>query len=661
MANIFVNIAARLQASFPTAFANATNYIQQFRGKVSSSLLATMGAAQMAQKAIGYLTQTFAQVTAEAKKFEKQGARLGLKPSEMEQFSKLAEESGVSEKAIVKGLNKIKAAAGEALRDPASKSAEAFRALGVSTEQLEQGLLEPVKLFGITSDRINEINEEGQKQEALGAIFGANGTMLAGVIEEGSEGQKKLMEGNSTMGDLLIGQNAAMKDSWEKFWDAIKVGVASLAVILNPLVQILRMILNVLSMVVKMVGFLFPLLQAAFGVMAKIGQGIFWVWEKVLGIAGKLMRVIGFLPGAMGAAAKKAADFLDAMGGAAAEAKGMAGAAADGLFEAAGDNALGIVNSIKEDGRDIIDSGKAIVAGYGDKKKSKSPVDREFKPMSEEEKKKRETMGAKNKALKEEIEQAEKMAAIEDEQKKNMAQRVLYGIEETKLRKAMDAISDKSSSAYLEAEHELLELIKKRNEFERKWAEDLKKQKIKDAEELAKKEEELMKERYTTQNVLMDVATKMQERAMKAEGKTDVEIKAARFAKEMETLDKMRAEYAAYQKSVGGKDTVQGQKMLQEMLNKGNELDALSYEINSANLKGAGFADDMRKKGMGGQAVAGAVTSIEIAKKSEGHLAALRKMAAEQLAKGASGSAFSVIQQSGKASASGLASDNSPK
>lgn len=661
MANIFVNIAARLQSSFPTAFGNATNYIQQFRSKVSSSLLSTLGAAQMAQKAIGYLTQTFSQVTAEAKKFEKQGARLGLKPSEMEQFSKLAEEAGVSEKSIVKGLQKIKQSAAEALRDPTSKAAEGFRQLGISTAQLEAGLENPKELFGQMSDAMNEINDEAQKQEAIGTLLGANGQILAGVIEEGSAGQKKLMEGNSTMGDLLIGQNAAMKDSWEKFWDAIKVGVAALAVILNPLVQILRMLLNVISMIVKVVGFLFPLLQASFGLLFKLGQGVLWTWETLLKTVAKLVRTLSFLPGAMGAAAGKAADFLDAMGGAAETAKDMTGAAADGLFEAAGNNAIGIGKSIAEDAGDIVDAGKAIGAGYGDPKKKKSATNREFKPMSEEEKKKRETQGAKNKQLKEEIEQAETMAKLEDEQRKNMYQRTLYAKEEAQIKAKMEGIADKSSGAYLEAEGELLELIKKRNEFERKWADDLKKQKLKDEEEIAKKREELTKEQYNTQNVLMDVAQKMEERAMKANGASDVEIKSAKFAREMENLEKMKAEYSAYQKQVGGKDTVEGQKMLQEMLKKGDELDAMSYDINKSNLKGGGFADDMRKKGMGGHAVAGAVTAIEIAKKSEGHLAALRKMTAEALAKGQSGSAFSFISQSGKSSASGLASDNSPK
>jgi hypothetical protein len=680
---ITILLRAVQHSSVGAVFSKAGGYIQQFRSQINSSLMSTISAAAMAQKAIGMVTSEMSKVTGEAKKFQQQGARLGIDPAEVAKLNKLSDETGTSTRAIFKGFNQIKGVAAQALADPTSEAAQTMKQLGISTQDLENGLKNPTALFGKVSDSLNNIGDEGQKMEAMTALFKANAAQLAGIVDAGAEGQKKLMDGNSVQTGLMIGQNAAMKDAWEKFWDAISVGFASLGVVLNPVVQIIRVLLNILSMVVKVIG------GGAFAAFEAILGGILWTLGKSVegwGMLGKAIGgVIKHIPG-LG----KAGEAMESVGEGTLEWGKNIQAGGVAMFMEAGKTLKATGKGIVEDAVDIKDSVVAIGDGYGDGNKGGksesgtyvAPKTKAEQDKTAELKRKREEALADLKREGEivdanERKKADALAAfkasenelqrLKDEavKKATAGGKTLTDIEYQQLMLATEA-----TDAYLEADTARLNAKKGLLAVEREIANEAKKA----AEELAKKEkaraDSVAKEKSKTMGVFQSVADQIRERGMKAEGKSDAQIKAAKFKDTYDLYERQKKEYADYVASVGGeanaRNTVTGQQMRGELgKTMGNVLTSES-EMNQAAMGSKLVkADNMAKIGGGGAVAssnAGGIVALTKEQLAETKLIreAIVKMAERDRA---SQSSFDTLREkglTGATAAAALESDNSP-
>ena len=680
---ITILLRAVQHSSVGAVFGKAGGYIQQFRSQINSSLMSTISAAAMAQKAIGMVTSEMSKVTGEAKKFQQQGARLGIDPAEVAKLNKLSEETGTSTRAIFKGFNQIKGVAAEALADPTSEAAQTMKQLGISTDDLQNGLKNPSQLFGQISDSLNNIGDEGQKMEAMTALFKANAAQLAGIVDAGSEGQKKLMEGNSVQTGLMIGQNAAMKDSWEKFWDAISVGFASLGVVLNPIVQIIRVLLNVLSMVVKVIG------GGAFALFEAILGSILWLLGKSVegwGMLGKAIGgVIKHIPG-LGAAGKA----LESVGEGTLEWGKNIQAGGVAMFDEAGKTLKATGKGVVEDAVDIKDSVLAIGDGYGDGKKGgtsetgtyTAPKTKAEQDKSAELRRKREEALADLKREGEIVDANERKKADANAALK-VAEDELQRLKEEAITKATKGgktltdierqqlmLATEASDAYLEADTARLNAKKGLLAVEREIAKEAEKK----AEELAKKEKQrqdaVAKEKSKTMGVFQSVADQIRERGMKAEGKTDAQMKAAKFKDQYELYERQKKEYADYVASVGGEEnarkTVTGQQMRGEMGKSMGNLLTSESEMNQAAMGSKLVkADNMAKIGGGGAVSASnAGGIIALTKEQLTELRIIRE-GIVKMAENArnSQSSFDTLREkglTGGTAAAALESDNSP-
>lgn len=610
---ITVTVTGQTTPQFTGMFDKAKDYIKNFRSTINTNLLNTMGAATMAAKAIGYVTSTMREVTAEAKKFEQQSARLGVAPEEIAKLNKLSEESGVPFRAITKGLNQVKKSAAEALIDPNSKMADVFKQLGIDAGSLAEASQNPMKVFGQISDAINEIGDDSEQLKALEAVFKQNGFMLKGMVEMGSEGQRKLVEGNTTMGALTIAQNAEMKDAWEKFWDVIKNGFAMFGIVLNPIVQSLRILLNVIQ---AMVQALWLVINA---VKNLIGSNItIFLATIALAIAG-IVKLVGYLVKGLGylTFSSDLKQFGDDMVGfadnLANSSISVAGDALKGQLDDLNDTATKTATRIGGDLEDMNEAATAMAKGYG-KAETKEEGERRFKAEQD-------IAEAKKKYNEEVLKGA--MIGASDIDKRRQAEKELVEImkESWKFKtKAQQGTTEHYEwLTRQQAKINELEAIaraqresdQKAREAREKAADDYEKR---TRDEAIAKEQAASEARFNMNKAFEDIADKMKEDNMRKNGATENEIKLSQLDKETNRLEKMQKDINQFLNGRSLEDAMRidpetTTKMMTEFAGQISKVKGISGGLMSANAT-TDIADDARKRGMGGQVVSNVASSI---------------------------------------------------
>ena len=592
---INVSVQGQVAPSFTGMFQKAGQYIQNFRQTINTNLLNTMGAASMAAKAIGYVTSTMAEVTAEAKKFEQQSARLGVAPEEIAKLNKLSEESGVPFRAITKGLNQVKKAAAEALLDPNSKAAQTFKRLGVDASELANAARNPMQVFGKISDQINQIADDGEQLSALQDVFAQNGFMLKGVIEMGSEGQKSLVDGNTTMGALMIAQNAEMKDAWEKFWDVIKNGFAMFGLVLNPIVQTLRILLNVLQMIFSVIG------DTAAMLITVIASGFgFWL-SGIVELWGGLVTLVGWFLKGLAMISPVGREALKGMGDSLIEHANKAREAADilrkgsketlvgdegggGLLVAAGERLKGDVEDIKQ-------SYRAMIAGYSPEK-VKAKAERKYTDSKELDESKDKFSKAQRAGTEAELGDVEKMKNLQTD---------IWALGDEKRR--MEANGQKGTKAYYDHLTKMQEKMNELAALERNKEKEREAQRLENKKKELELEKKIAQERFNLTQTFEGVAEKIKEARMKREGKTEEEIKSARLDKEMNKLKAMQDEAKAFADRTDiEKDPIRMAQIMADLGKQAGVVSDLGSDlIDKGKSRSVDMADDARKRGMGGQ------------------------------------------------------------
>lgn len=590
---ITVSVQGQVAPSFTGMFQRAGQYIQNFRQTINTNLLNTMGAATMASKAIGYVTSTMREVTAEAKKFEQQSARLGVAPEEIAKLNKLSEESGVPFRAITKGLNQVKKSAAEALIDPNSKMAKTFQRLGIDAGTLAEASKDPMKVFGQISDQINKIGDDGEQLQALQDVFKQNGFMLKGMVEMGSAGQRELIEGNTTMGALTIAQNAELKDAWEKFWDVIKNGFAMFGIVLNPIVQLLRILLNITQIIVQT---FWSLLMGLRAIIASAFVG--WLGINIE-LFGQLIELLGEFIKGLAKISPIGRQALNDAGDSLLKAANKAKKAGQLLKE-------GAAETLKTEGGEVLDkfgqrvggdiedikaSGRAMTKGYSHLS-GKEKVDAEYKDMKE-------TFEAQDKLKA--SQRVGREAELGDWEKiKNLSIDILALGDEKRM---MEKNGQKGTKEYYENLAKMQDKINERAALERA------KEKERENERLEKKKAELELEKkiaaakFEMTQTFENVAEKIKQNRMKREGKTEEEIKSATLDKEMNKLKAMEDEAKAFMARTDiEKDPIRVAQIMSDLGKQAGVVADLGNDlIDKGKKRSVDIADDARKRGMGGQ------------------------------------------------------------
>jgi len=671
MSDVTVSIGGKLEASFNSMFAKAGSYMNSFKNSINSQLLSTLGAAQLASKAIGSITSSMSQLSSNSKMFTNLGAQFGMKPEEVAKLNKVANESGVSQRNLIKGFQTLKMKAIEALSDPASDAGKYFARLGISVEQLKEGVkdVNAVSFFGQWSDKINQIGDDAQNTSAIVDGLGANGMRMSSMIEMGSEEQKKALDGAFTANDIQIGQAKSLHDWWEKIKDMLSWCVDWMVVLLNQTVGWGTLL------------------------VAKVGVAITDLMLKYEGIA----KIARFL--ANGTPITK------------------------GLF-AVGESMLGGVEKANEKFKDLIAQANAMIKAGFNVKKPENPSQRDYTSTStqkeidsalkalQDAKNKGATIGvAEQEALlelkKEEVALQKDLLDLSTKikgQGKDPLKNVDYINKQTELQNKQNEIktSEKKITDDLKASEDALHKAKTTNLEKLLEGEDLLIQYKKEADELESKRDaekdpkkkidietqriekitqiqelekkiiddkvkamntlhadeikrakELADAKKTNQTKEQDLADNIADRVMKNSGATDAQISQAKLDREMVRLDQMKSTYNQYMNESKQKELsiqkeideakksnnyeLQNQKeqqlsdlLKEEQTKRGELLDEASKAQSMIPDKSKptiqSFASHMAQIGGGGGFVQflNKKPELDVAKKSEQHLQAIR-------------------------------------
>ena len=597
-------------------FDKAKEYIKNFRQTINTNLLNTMGAAAMASKAIGYVTSTMREVTAEAKKFEQQSARLGVAPEEIAKLNKLSNDAGVPFKTITKGLNQVKAAASEALIDPSSDIAQTFEKLGIDATTLAQAGKDPMMVFGQISDALNAIGDDGQQMQAIDDVFKANGLMLKGLIEMGSSGIKKNYEDAISMTPLMIAQNSAMEDAWGKFWEVLKNGFTYFAVVLNPIIQAVRIMLNGLQMCVQVVWLLVNAFKNLIGANLAIMFGSIGVSIGIcVSAIGAFIKALGYLT--FSDTLKEFGDDALSLGKSLTNASvQMAGDALKGQLDDLKDTYAKTGQRIGGDVRDVFTSMSAMGKGYG----------------------KTETAEEQNKRYAEEAKIAEAKKKFTDEAEKGALIGASDIVKRMQLEKELLEIKKEGWKfekqgqkgtvehyAYLQRQQAKLNEIHAINQAQQRENDKAReaREKAADDEEKASRqraiqaEQEDARNRYSMNTAFESLAEKMKEQRMRESGATEGEIKLAQLDKETKKLETMQADIDKFLNGRSLEDAMKFDpanttKIMNEFAGQLGKVQGIGIGLMGGKTS-VDTADEARRRGMGGQ-VSTVVSSSAIPK-----------------------------------------------
>jgi ABC-type multidrug transport system fused ATPase/permease subunit len=277
MADIAVTLKGKVDGSFTGMFSKATGYITNFKNAINTQMFNTLGASAMAGKAISTVEGNMKAVTSEAKQAIALQAQTGMPVESVAKLGKIADEVGTSQRAIIKGYQRMKSQVSSALIDPLGEAGKRFERLGISQEELQQAMASGNMegIFGRVSDAVNGIGDEADQVQAKMDMFGPTYMQINGLIEKGNQGQEELRDKTQATSEFSINQNKAMGDSWEKMWNGLKKFFGEAGVVLNFLTQVVRILFNIFSGIVVIVGgvLLIGLMAVASVVMGLVSLG----------------------------------------------------------------------------------------------------------------------------------------------------------------------------------------------------------------------------------------------------------------------------------------------------------------------------------------------------------------------------------------------------
>lgn len=638
--NISITLKGVEDPSVQSLFGKAKTYVSQFKDSINSSLLNTLGAARLASMAIGQVSGMMSQVTHEAKKFQQVGARLGIDPSEVSKIAKVAEETGTSQRAILKGYNQLKKMASEALLDPTGKQMQVFKQLGIGADQLTAGLQNPTALMGDVSDRLNEIGDDSQKLSATQDIFKANGFAMSAFVDLGKKGQQEIIDGTTTMGDVEVASNAAMLQTWERAWDSIKGGFSKLGIVLNPIVQTFSVIVNLVTMLATLLGS--SVLQIVIGVGVVLTDIVLTVGAFL----GRIIQAVGWIAKLIGMG-----DELEKFGEGFAE-------GANKLQEKADNGAQKVFGDINDKAYEMItgdaeDIGRAVKLGTL-QTANNTPVDesRTYDSGGETPADVKALAKSKSDMANEQLRNSALLNGVGKDEMESLQR----NLEMQRLLAEAVTIKDKKSQQYLD--NQLARLKLENDGLAIKAQHELEAMERADAEQKAdqKKALDRVKEKSEIERVILEMAEKAKYRAMKTGGATEIAIKNAQLADELDKFEAMKKEEQDFLKNPKYNEETYN-AMIKEMLAQAGKIQDIGASIEESskpqNAKGL-FADSMRKIGGGGAIASGAVTNpVEIAKKSLIQMHSIAKSVAslDAKVKAGGGSSFGVFNQTGKTGA----------
>lgn len=215
---LFANMARLAQdmAQAKTIVGSATRDIERMAGLAKTAL----GAIGVGLSVAGIVA--FAQKIVDAtSKFKDLGVEAGVTAAEISRFEEPARKAGSSAEFVAGAIFKMSKAAMDA-RDPQSRAAQAFTAIGISIDQVKK--LKPDELFELTARQLAKYSDGQQKNAVIMELWNKGGREGARVAQEIAEKAKlvaTVTNEDAEAADRFNDQMVELHMTSEKAWRAI--------------------------------------------------------------------------------------------------------------------------------------------------------------------------------------------------------------------------------------------------------------------------------------------------------------------------------------------------------------------------------------------------------------------------------------------------------
>ncbi len=227
------NIKENSRSTFNTAsektekYRRANERLKKQLGGVKNMVGVLTGAVTAAAAGIVKMTTNTSQQIVESKRW---ADRLGMQVNQLRKLEYAAKNYGVTQSAIIDGLKELSMRTDEFVSQGSGQAGEAYKALGISEQQLMQVKGDTEALFNLVRSRMREINDVSRRQNIADQLFGGQGgeqltEMLQASEEEMSKFYRQAEEGY-TVGERTANQMI----EWDRKLQQLKASFTSLKV-----------------------------------------------------------------------------------------------------------------------------------------------------------------------------------------------------------------------------------------------------------------------------------------------------------------------------------------------------------------------------------------------------------------------------------------------
>jgi hypothetical protein len=187
------------------------------------------------------ISELIKEMTELGEKTEIMAAAVGVTPAQFSALSAAMQIAGADADGTSRVLERLGKSVGEAIRNPASNTADAFRRLGISEEELKAHSNDLLGMLHLLAERWGAYQDSLQKTEAMHEVAGRGMDKLIPIFHKGAEGfqeaEQRAHDVGATLSNMTIKALAESQEKMNTLGAAAKGLGANLVALLTPMIN----------------------------------------------------------------------------------------------------------------------------------------------------------------------------------------------------------------------------------------------------------------------------------------------------------------------------------------------------------------------------------------------------------------------------------------
>lgn len=184
---------------------------------------------------------------------------LGISTEALSELRYAAQMSGVSVDTLDDSLKELQIRAVDA-KSGTGEAAEAFKVLGLSVNDSNGLIKEPLKLLDEVADKLKTLKTQSDRIQVMDALLGDSGVFMLKMLDQGSHGLKQLRAEAKNAGHSLDEHAARSAQEMSESLTTLKLGLGG---VIRPLVSALL-----------------PAIKGLASAASILSRGLSYLWEK---------------------------------------------------------------------------------------------------------------------------------------------------------------------------------------------------------------------------------------------------------------------------------------------------------------------------------------------------------------------------------------------